>query len=254
MTARHTVNKISFLFAISSTLLTTSLPCFAAPQTEAPIKGFAQSFLLGAPLANATVTVLETGEKFQTDLAGNFGPILHPVGTPITLQLDKWGYKTTQTETVIVPPGGLTNPFENITFQVPTTESYFLLAHIMGAKIDDNSCHVAATVTGYHKVLHDLPQGEAGATVTLSPAVNEQPFYFGIFEKGPLKSRTNPFPQGLTKTSEDGGVAFFNLPPSDQPYTLSASKPGVKFTAAKFICRKGAFINISPPRGPMALT
>ena len=254
MATRHTFNKCSFIVAVSTTLLTANLPCIAASQATAPITGFAQTFLLSAELANATITVLETGEKFHTDLSGRFGPIFYPVGAPITLQFDKWGYKTTQSETVIVPPGGLTKPFDNITFQVPTIESYFLLAYMMGAKIDDNSCHVTATVTGYHKVLHDLPQGEADAIVTLSPAVNESPFYFGIFQSGLLKNRTNPFPQGLTKTSEDGGVAFFNLPPSDQPYTLSATKPGVKFTEAKFICKKGAFINISPPRGPMALT
>jgi hypothetical protein len=57
----------------------------------------------------------------------------------------------------------------------------------------------------------------------------------------------------LNKTSEDGGVAFFNLPPRDEPYVISAEKSGVKFTEAVFTCKKGVFINISPPRGPMKL-
>ena len=171
----------------------------------------------------------------------------------ITLLFEKWGYQTTQSGTAIVPPDGLAGPFDNITFQVPSIETYYLLANIIGATIDENSCHVTTTITAYHKILDDIPQGEADATVTISPSTNQIPFYFDIYKSGPLKGKTNPFTHGLTKTSEDGGVAFFNLTPSEQPYILSAEKNGVKFTEASFICRKGAFINISPPRGPMAI-
>jgi hypothetical protein len=204
-------------------------------------------------LGNATITILETGQKFKTDKDGHFGPFQYPVGEPITLQFDKWGYKTTQSDTVIVPPTGLSGPYDNITFQVPSIESYYLLANIIGATIDENSCHVTSTVTGYHKTMDDLPQGEVDAIATISPAVNESPFYFGIYTSGPLKGKTNPFTHGLNKTSEDGGVAFFNLPPRDEPYVISAEKSGVKFTEAVFTCKKGVFINISPPRGPMKL-
>ena len=57
----------------------------------------------------------------------------------------------------------------------------------------------------------------------------------------------------LTLLALDAFSARFNLPPRDEPYTITAVKEGVSFTEAQFICRKGAFINVSPPRGPMAL-
>ncbi|RDI36461.1 carboxypeptidase regulatory-like domain-containing protein [Aquicella lusitana] len=240
---------------LAAACLSSSLDVFAANNGTAPVSGFARSFILGTPLSDATITILETGEKIKTDKQGHFGPIQYPVGKSITLVFEKFGYKTTQSGTVIVPPAGLTGPYDNITFQIPSIETYYLLAGIVGAKIDENSCHVTSTIIAYHKTLDDIPQGEAGAKVTLTPYVNETPFYFDIFKNvpGPLKDKTNPFTKGLTETSEDGGVAFFNLPPRDEPYTISAVKSGVVFTEAQFLCRKGAFINISPPRGPMAL-
>lgn len=224
----------------------------AASPKLAPVAGFARSFLMGAKLSGGTVTILETGKKIQTDSNGHFGPILYPVGKPLTLEFEKWGYKTTQTSTVIVPPEGLAGPYDNLTFQVPSIESYYLLSKIIGAKIDDDSCHVTTTITAYHKTLDDVPQGESSAIVTLTPSVNETPIYFGIYESGPLKGKTNPFERGLTRTTEDGGAAYFNLPPRDEPYVISAYKKDVKFSEASFMCRKGSFINISPPRGPMA--
>ena len=223
-----------------------------AYQNTAPVSGFARSFILGNPIKDARITVLETSQVIYTDQMGHFGPIQYPIGKPITLILEKIGFKTTQTGTVIVPPSGLSGPYDNITFQVPSLESYYLLAGIIGAKIDDEACHVTTTIIAYHKTMDDLPQGESHAKAILMPFVNEMPFYFDIFKDGPLKDKTNPFAHALTETSEDGGVAFFNLPPRDEPYTLSAIKPSVTFTEAQFICRKGAFINISPPQGPMA--
>ena len=243
--------------SITSALLTAatlSFPVFTFAASNnngtAPVTGFARSFPLSFAITNAKITVLETGQTYQTDANGNFGPINHPIGKPITLVLEKFGYKTTQSATIIVPPEGLIGPYDNITFQVPELATFYLLIAAVGATIDDNSCHLTATVTGYHKTLNDDRQGEVGAVVTLSPRVDVKPFYFGVFEEGPLKDKTNPFAKGLTAVSGDGGIAFFNLPPSDQPYTLSAVKPGVIFNDAQFLCRKGAFINISPPRGP----
>lgn len=224
-----------------------------AAAEKAPVSGFARSFLLGMKLANADITVLETGQKLKTDSLGHFGPFQYPIGKKLTLEFSKWGYKSTQSATVTVPRDGLESPYDNITFQIPSIESYYLLSAIVGAKIDKNSCHLTATVTGYHKTMDEVPQGEEGVTVSLIPETHEIPFYFGIYTSGPLKNKTNPFAKGLRKTSEDGGVAYFNLPPSDKPYTLVAHKNGMSFTNASFLCQKGKFINISPPRGPMAL-
>ncbi len=238
---------ISILFLVSFSMATSS----SAAQNTAPVSGFARDFLSNAAIADAKITILETGEIIKTDEKGNYGPINYPIGQPITLVFEKSGYQTTQSATVIVPSTGLTGTYDNITFQVPTIETYYIMAAIIGADIDDNSCHVATTVTAYHKTLDDIPQGEPGATITFAPSVDLVPFYFDIFKRGPLKGKTNPFTKGLTATSEDGGVGLFNLPPSDVPYTISAVKPGVIFSEAQFLCRKGVFINISPPRGPM---
>lgn len=230
--------------------------CFTVPsyaEQTAPVSGFARAFVMNSNIQNAKITILETGQELITNDKGKFGPFNYPVGKPITLLMEKMGYQTVQSGTAIVPPEGLTGPYNNITFQAPSIETYFLLAAIIGAKIDPGSCHVTTTITQYHKTLDDIPQGEPGAVVTLVPYVNETPFYFDIFKNGPLKGKTNPFTRGLTTTSEDGGVAFFNLPPRDEPYTLSALKFGTIFTSAQFICRQGEFINVSPPRGPMAL-
>lgn len=235
-----------------SCLLSVTLA--SAGTATAPVSGFAQSFLLGTKVSNATIKVLETGQTFQTDHAGRFAAFQYPVGKPITLEFSKWGYKTTQSATMIVPAEGLNTKFDNITFQVPSIESYYMLATIMGATIDKNSCHLTATITKYHKTMDDLPQGEPNVKVSLSPAVDVVPFYFDIYHSWPLKNKTNPFSKNLKQTSEDGGVAFFNVPPSDTPYQLIATEAGKQFTAASFLCRKGSFINISPPRGPMVVS
>lgn len=244
------MKNMTSAFTIGTTLLLTSV-CFAQSAT-APVSGFARSFILNMAIANAKITILETGQALKTDNNGHFGPIEYPIGKPITLVLEKWGYKTTQSGTIIVPPGGLTSPYNNITFQVPSIETYYLLAAIVGATIDENKCHVTTTISAYHKTLNDDPQGEPNADVSLIPAVDEKPFYFDIFKEGPLKGKTNPFTKNLIHTSEDGGMAFFNLPPRDEPYVITATKSGVTFSEAQFLCRKGVFINISPPQGPMA--
>lgn len=219
----------------------------------APVLGFAQSFLTSAPIPDANITVLETGKVFKTNNKGEFGPILYPVGKRITLVFEKGGYKTTQSATIKVPKEGLTDTYHQISFQVPSTLTFRIFAYIIGATVDENSCHVATTITAKHKTLQDIPQGEIDAYVTLHPKVDVKPFYFDIFKIQPVFNKTNPLTKGLERASEDGGVAFFNLPPSDNLYTISAKKEGLKFSSAQFICRKGAFINISPPRGPSVI-
>jgi hypothetical protein len=153
-----------------------------------------------------------------------------------------------------VPPEGMMGSLHNITFQVPSIATFYLFATIIGAKFDDEKCHVVTTVLANGRTLDSPRQGEPNAKVTLSPFINETPFYFDLFKGGLFKNKTNPFTKGLTAVTEDGGVGFINLPVSDIPYSLSAEKAGVTFSTVKFLCRKGAFINISPPGGPMALT
>lgn len=221
-----------------------------ARESTAPVSGFARSFILGTLLSNATIRVNETGETFTTDSEGKFGPFQYPVGKPITLTFNKWAYKETQSATVIVPSEGLNTPYTNITFQVPAIQTFYILAGVIGASIDENSCHLTTTITAYHKTMDDDPQGIAGARVVISPQVDVTPFYFDIFRSGPLAGKTDPFTKGLTETSEDGGVALINIPPRDEPYTLTAEKQGVTFSKVQFMCKKGVYINLSPPQGP----
>jgi hypothetical protein len=216
----------------------------------APVSGFARSFIFSSPIEGATITVNETGKTVTTDSEGRFGPIDYPIGKLITLTLSKWGYKTTQSATIIVPKEGLTTRYNNITFQVPSIQTFYILSKLIGATMNDNDCHLTTTVTHYHKTMDDIPQGIPGAQLSFLPKVQARTFYFDIYRSGPLIHKTNPLTKDLTATSEDGGAAIFNLPPRAEPYILYAEKPGVKFTKVMFICKKGAFINISPPQGP----
>lgn len=238
------------LSALLFTLLLPSLNC-ANPST-APVSGYARSFILGTKIANAKITILETGQTLKTDAHGQFGPFQYPVGKPLTLLFKKWGYKTTQSGTVIVPKEGLTGTYHNITFQIPSIASFYFLDAVIGGKLESDKCHVVTTITAQGKTLEDEPQGEPYAQILITPhnQISEKPFYFDVFKRGPLKNKTNPFTRNLTFTSEDGGAGFFNLTPSDQPYTITAIKNGVRFSEVQFICRKDAFINISPPQGP----
>lgn len=245
-------HKHLFILFLLYSLL-NGVNCYAGRPGFAPVSGFARSFIMGSEIGNANITIVETGKIIKTDNHGKFGPFDYPVGKPITLMLVKSGYHTTQSATVVVPPEGLTGPYNNITFQVPSSEAYYLLSTVVGAKEDPNACHVAATITAYHKNMDDDPQGEADATVSLRGYTEQPTFYFDIFQSGPLKGKTNPFTKGLTKTTEDGGLLIFNLPPQEKPYVMTASKAGVMFTEIQFLCRKGMFVNISPPQGPMAV-
>lgn len=242
-----TVLRRTFCFLLSATFFSGALH---AESNTAPVSGFARSFIFSSALSDARITVNETGQTFTTNDKGRFGPFNYPVGKPLTLTLEKWGYETTQSATIMVPEEGATGPYNNITFQVPSVQTFFLLSNAIGADVDDNSCHLSATITRFHKTMDDIPQGMPGAEVIITPSVKVKPFYFDIITEGPLTNKTYPFKNNLTQTSEDGGVAIFNLPPRAEPYTLTAQKPGVKFTKVLFLCKKGAFINLSPPQGP----
>ena len=52
-------------------------------------------------------------------------------------------------------------------------------------------------------------------------------------------------------TSVDGGVMFLNVPVREEPYTIRSFKSGYSFEPVRFVCRDRAFINISPPQGPV---
>lgn len=220
------------------------------------VSGFARSFISGSPICGAVITSLENNAlQLYTDKEGKFGPFSWPVGTPMTLVLEKtgsfWsGYKTTQTATLMVPPEGFNHPdlFKNVSFQVPSNMAYRFLSFAMGKKEQKEHCQIAATITPPSVTMRDIPQGVEGVTVSLSACPSHEPFYFGVF---PLVHKTNPFVRKLTATSLDGGVAFLNVPPGD--YELKAYKEGVVFTTISIRARKGIVVNASPPYGAVAI-
>jgi len=235
---------------ITKLILLVSMPVLANTQHDVPVKGFARSFISGSEIKDATITILETGQRIKTNAQGQFGPFYYPIGKPLTLFLEKTGYHPTQSATVFVPSKGLINDDAQMTLQVPSRIAYYFLTQVIGANENPNSCHVATTITSFHKTLDDDRQGETGATLRLNGHPISGTFYFNIFQDGWLKDKTNPFTKNLTKTTEDGGALIFNLEPREKLYVLSANKAGVVFNQVHFLCRRGVFINLSPPFGP----
>lgn len=225
-------------------------------QKTANVEGYARSFVTEHRIDGAKIVATDINGQATTttttDKNGRF-KVEWPVGEPITLTISHRWYHSTQGGTVVVPPGGLSGKHSEYTFQTPRTATYTGLNLILRdvGKLDPNSCAVSTTVQAPNMTLDDAPQGEAGAVLHLVPAVPglAAPYYFGL-----MKKWTNPLTRGLTKTSGDGGVLIFNVPPRKEPYTLVATKPGKKFTNASFVCREGGtFVNVAPPQGPTVI-
>ena len=91
---------------------------------------------------------------------------------------------------------------------------------------------------GPSSIYDDGAHGEAGATVTLEPAIDPArgPVYFGA-DVIPDRS--------LTETSEDGGVLYTNVPVGT--YVMRAQKDGVTFEETTMKCEAGVLVNASPP-------
>eukprot|EP00658_Telonema_sp_P-2_P083510 TRINITY_DN9068_c0_g1_i11.p1 TRINITY_DN9068_c0_g1~~TRINITY_DN9068_c0_g1_i11.p1 ORF type:complete len:351 (-),score=51.40 TRINITY_DN9068_c0_g1_i11:198-1250(-) len=238
--------------------LSASEPSTTAPQAsldavaqQALVQGFAQSFVGDFPIKHAKITSYDGAVTVYTNEAGHFS-FPWPAGKPISLTLEADGYVTTTGALVMVPPQGLTDQYSYYTFQVFSAEVFTALEALgdLGPVAKNNSgCHIATTVTKYHLTLANSPQGEPGAVVSLSGS-DAKPFYFGVI---PGIDKTNVFERGLKSTSLDGGVVFFNIPVSNQPYILQTNKPGFKFSQPSVLCAKGSFVNAAPPQGPSVI-
>lgn len=261
----QTFFRVSFflLIATLSACTTTSLPTAPIPKcskTQVPVTGYAKAFVGSERIADATITILERNQKITTDRFGRFEFCAKPA-EKLTLVLEKHGnsayhnYHTTQSATFTVAATGLSGNQQEITFQVPRIITYRLLETILKNKLHvvpkANCCIVATTITAAGKTLVDDEQGEVGAQILLSQSgirLHPPVIYFGI-----LFGKTNPFSLSTLGASKDGGALIYNLPASDYPYTLGAYKQGLRFSQEQFLCRSGAFINLSPPHGPRVL-
>lgn len=211
------------------------------------VSGDAFAFTLpGTPygrIAEATIRVLEAPEaSVLTDEAGHFEFPALAAGSTATFVLEHPDFPTTRTRTFVLPETGA---LERVTFQVPDLSLYATIAAIVETELDPTACQIVSTVTRVGKSIYDGgAHGEAGATVTISPAVPSElgPIYFN---DGVIPDRT------FTASSTDGGVLFVNVPPGT--YVIQAHKDGVVFEDITMQCAAGVLVNASPPYGLQAL-
>ena len=104
--------RIKFIFPLISISIFTMNVGYAEPVATAPVSGFARSFILGSELSNATITILETGEKMVTDNHGKFGPFQYPIGKSITLKFEKWNYKRSRSRCLRIRTGSSQGPIQ----------------------------------------------------------------------------------------------------------------------------------------------
>jgi hypothetical protein len=193
-------------------------------------------------IEGATVSVLEMPEVITT--TGDDGFFLFgdlPAGADVTFVLEAAGFPVAHTKTFQLPD----NDVERVTFQVPTDALFEGLGALAGVELDPDKCQIASTVTVIGKSLYDPgPHGEAGAIVTIEPAVDP--------DQGPIYFNEDVLPDpSLTESSGDGGVAFVNVDPGE--YVVAATKAGVQIMPVHLKCRAGILANASPPYGLQVL-
>lgn len=157
-----------------------------------------------------------------------------------SLRMELAGWPPIQTGTFSLGSDGV----NTATFQAPSHIYYKALAAIVKLTPDPKTCQMVTTVTSVGKDMTTPgAHGEAGVTVTLSPALPKKhgPIYFNKLVLPDHKR---------TETSEDGGVLYVNVPPGE--YTWTAHKAGIKFHQVKMKCRAGWLVNASPPWGLQA--
>jgi len=211
------------------------------------VSGDAFAFTLpGTPyglIDDATISILEQPELVtQSDAMGHFVLTGVPPGSEATFVIEAEGFPPARTKTFTIPDA---DPLERVTFQVPDDALFDALAALLMIEVDPGACQLVTTVTRVGKSLYDEgAHGEAGATVTLEPAISAEhgPVYFG--------EDVVPDPS-LTETTEDGGVLFHNVPVGT--YVMRAQKDGVTFEDVTMKCEAGVLVNASPPYGLQAL-
>ena len=211
------------------------------------VSGDAFAFTLpGTPygrIDGATISILEQPELVtETDAMGHFVLPGVPPGSEATFVIEAEGFPPARTKTFTIPDSGA---LERVTFQVPDDALYDALAALLMIDVDPATCQIVSTVTRVGKSLYDEgAHGEAGATVTLEPAIPSEhgPVYFG--------EDVVPDPS-LTETTEDGGVLFTNVPVGT--YVMRAHEDGVAFEDVTMKCEAGVLVNASPPYGLQAL-
>jgi len=188
---------------------------------------------------DAYIWVLEHPEmNLVTGADGHFEFSGLEEGSEVTLVLEHPDYHPIQTGTIHLGATGA----QRVTFQAVPWDVYNALASVLALVPDElNKCQMVTTVTCVGKSMYDEgAHGEVAATVDLTPALPA--------ENGPIYFNSSVIPQtNLTKTSDDGGVLYVQVPPGE--YVWTAHKGSAIFTRVKMKCRVGLLVDASPPWG-----
>ena len=229
--------------AIALAIALVAATCDGGGQKELCVSGDAIPFNTRDRMADATITVLEFPEmSMVTGADGHFEFCGFHRGDEVTLRLTAYEQHPIQTATFTMG----NEDIERVTFQVVDLTTYGGLAIMVGIIPDDEHlCQMVTTVTRVGRSLYDEgAHGEAGATVTIEPALGA--------EQGPIYFSEEVLPdRDLTESSADGGVLFVQAEPGE--YVWTATKPGVEFTQVRMKCEAGWLVNASPPWGLQAL-
>lgn len=236
----------------------------AEPPDGVPVEIRVHAFeRFGRPIRGAWVVLRERpGQRVCTGADG-VAHLRAAVGEVLTAALAHPRCQPVQTASVRVPAEGLVGADRAITLQVPLALTFRVLQKLLARPLPGRH-HLATTITAAGKTLADSPQGEPGARLVLrrddgDDDRGEPPIYLGAL---PLVHKTDfgrpllaalGLRAPLACSSVDGGVLVANLPPGR--YTLSASKPGLRFTAAEVVIAADspALINVSPPQAPRVI-
>jgi hypothetical protein len=138
------------------------------------VSGDAFAFTLpGTPyglIDGAAISILEQPDQVaQTDAMGHYVFPAVPAGSEATFVIEAEGFPLARTKTFTIPESGI---LDRVTFQVPDDTLFDALASLLTIEVDPAACQIVSTVTRVGKSIYDAgAHGEAGATVTLEPAI-----------------------------------------------------------------------------------
>jgi hypothetical protein len=213
------------------------------------------SFPFQSTVADARVWIAEAPItrklNIHSDAAGKWTFVavkLQGTPLPISFVYEKAGYPTTKSQVFQIGDAGISD----VSVQFPT-EAYFTAAKgqieqqigaLIGAPYVLNNVLVTTVGKAWASMFSpDLPHGDPGAQVTISPAIQFPaalgPVYFN--------ESVAPDPT-INATSVDGGVLFGNL--ANGSYSLSATKAPFSYSTLTFVIQDGIALYIaSPPHG-----
>ena len=209
-----------------------------------PVTGYAYDFVKGwtSHVAGGSVTCTQRPDlETTTDEEGRWLLEGFVPGEIVGFRFSHSDYALIQTGNLEVGLQGI----EEVRFQAPHLDMFSFVQGLLGVVPDPERCQMATTVTTLPdpETGYGPTHGEAGATVTISPPLDEAAL-------GPVYWRVLPnywiVPDfELTETTEDGGVLFVNVLPGE--YTLEAHKAGAEFSIVKVTCSSGLLVNAAPP-------